>query len=67
MARTQSPTARESLLPSRAAERPLAGILMSATSVAGSRPTMLASYSSPVASVTLMSVASFTTWLFVRM
>ncbi len=41
--------------------------LMSATSVSGSFPTTVATNSRPSESITWMSVASFTTWLLVRM
>ena len=54
-----------SLSPSGRVGSPLASILMMATSVAASVPTTVASYCSLLLSVTVILVASCTTWLLV--
>ena len=63
----QSPTRSLSESPSCRVGRWSASILMTATSLAGSVPTTLALKVRLSLSVTVMSSASLTTWLLVRM
>ena len=67
MAMTWSPTRRASLSPSLTKGRPVASILIRATSVRGSVPMISASYSRSPSKVTWILSAFSTTWLLVRM
>ena len=67
IAMTGSPTCSSAELPSGITGRPVASTLSRARSVLGSRPTTFAGSSRPSESLTLISVAPSTTWLFVTM
>ncbi len=67
MARTQSPTRADALLPFWSGRYWVESTLITATSDLGSVPTTLASNSSPSKNWTLISPAPSTTWLLVTM
>jgi len=67
MAITWSPMRSTELSAVSIMGRPRASIFSSATSVGGSVPMTLASYSRSPSNVTWILVAFSTTWLFVRM
>ena len=67
IASTTSPTSTLSLSAIGTAGRSLASILITATSLFGSRPTTLAVNSRPSCRATFTSSAPSTTWLLVRM
>ncbi len=67
IAMTWSPMRRSELSPISIIGRSLASIFSSATSVGGSVPMTLASYSRSPSKATVIFVAFSTTWLLVRM
>ena len=67
IASTHSPMRVESELPNETLGRPVAGILMTATSVEGSVPTVRAVNSRLSRRRTVTRLAPSTTWLLVRM